>query len=113
MSLSSNLTLLEPLDPALWRNIQGFRMNRHGPDRELCDPEVLDHIIGSICRAINDKIDPTAETTGSTWGCQIAIERDGFWIKVWKDSLKWSQGWYESIPEGLLAGYVACLQELA
>ena len=101
MSLSSNLTLLEPLDPALWRNIQGFRMNRHGPDRELCDLEVQDHMQGEVQRA--------CEKRG--WYVQSAHGEHIGYVASARNGAVLVKG--ESIADAILAAYVKCLQELA
>jgi hypothetical protein len=112
MSLSSNLTLLEPLDPALWRNIQGFRMNRHGPDRELCDSEVCDHVQCECQRAIGKRgwhwlledADPSLKTISGKFLCDICDSK-------YTTLADYIEG--ETPADAILAAYVKCLQELA
>lgn len=117
MSISSSLALLKPLDGQSWRDIQGFRMNKHGPDRELCDLEVQDHIQGVCQRKIDERQWDLHQQAASDIGYRATIT---IWKKVECQKagtcyrpLKEVVGKGESHAEAILACYVACLQELA
>ena len=104
MSLKQSLAALEPLDGPLWRDIMGFMMNRNGPDRGLCDPEVQDHVQGTIQRACDKRGWAVIQHAGlGKYGTIIRFHAN--YEKV--------NGYGDTQAEAITAAYAAALQELA
>ena len=110
MSLESSLKLLMSLDPKSWRDIQGFRMNRHGPDRELCDLEVQDHVQGVVQRKIAERGFGLRQDY-TPW--YSARRRYQAFVSFGTQNGEMKEGEGENHAEAILAAYCACLQELA
>jgi hypothetical protein len=103
MSLKQSLSLLEPLDGLLWRDIMGFMMRRGKHDRDLCDLEVQDHIQGACQRAIKAR----------EWWVDMLHSGKNPSVIIGIGLGKGKSASGETEAEAYLTAYVAALQELA
>lgn len=107
MTLSELLEELKEVDPKLYDDISHLELVGWQQPRN----QAMDHLQGSIQRAIERRVDYRAEKGHETWGMILEMGRDGPEAWIWGSNGVERSGYGDSPAEALLAAYVAAIKE--